>query len=117
MSLPIDPLTAAGARPPAGTAPSRATGSGDFAAMLRSAGETATSAAAPVDPVPPASVRAEMAAADRTWQRMAADGRELRFDAHASGGVGVAMHHVSGERIAILQLHDVFALIDGERAG
>jgi hypothetical protein len=56
-----------------------------------------------------------MAAAARTWHALAASGRELRFDEAGNGRVAVALHRTSGERLAVLDLDDVYTLIEHER--
>jgi len=66
---------------------------------------------------PPAEVQAQTAAAARTWETLAASGREVRFSENPGGRVGVSLHHQSGERIAVLQLNDLYTLIEQEGAG
>jgi hypothetical protein len=112
MTTNIDPLRRGDG--PVQQAPvSRRTGAdGDFAATLGAvAGSDAS--AGPGDA--PDAVRADMAAASRAWHSLQASGRELRFDESGSGRVHVALHQVSGERLAVLDLHDVYALIEAER--
>ncbi len=66
------------------------------------------------EPSPPSEVQAGTAAAARTWESLQASGREVQFNLNASGKVGVSMHHVSGERIAVLALNDLYTLIEQE---
>jgi hypothetical protein len=69
------------------------------------------------EPSPPPEVQAQTAAAARTWETLQASGREVHFSQTPGGRVGVSMHHVSGEQIAVLQLNDLYTLIEQETTG
>ena len=118
MTPSIDPLrTGTAALPTAPVARPSPRGSGGDAAVGEASDAQAEAAAAPgddVDPTAPPRVQSDMVAASRTWESLQASGRELRFEG-GGGHVEVTMHDVSGERIAILDLHDVYALIEHER--
>jgi len=118
MTMNIDPLALGAAATPPATPVSASVGPGDFAATLGAARAGNPSAEPEISAAsgPPAAVREEMAAASRTWDSLAANGQELRFREDPAGGrVHVALHHVSGERIAVLDLGDVYTLIEHER--
>jgi hypothetical protein len=116
MTNQIDPV-----QPPGGSAsPSPAARaispiSGDFSAELvrAQAGRPAQSGPA-LEDGPPAEVHAAMASASRAFDSLAASGRELQFNETHGGRVEVALHGVSGERIAVLQLSDLYALLQQE---
>jgi len=116
-TIPIDPLRPGTAAPHGAPVARSGAAGADFAATLGAVTRSsqAPSASADVEATPPGGVQADMVAASRTWESLQSTGRELRFDADGGGHVNVTMHHVSGERIAILDLHDVYALIEHER--
>jgi hypothetical protein len=105
----------------ASTAPAPAGATSFEAALALARTQRATSYAQPAgtpgeEPSPPAEVLAQTAAAARTWETLQASGREVHFSEDAGGRVGVSMHHVSGERIAVLALNDLYTLIEQEAA-
>jgi hypothetical protein len=111
MTDPINPTAPGGPAARASGEP-RPAASGDFAAVLAATSGAPQASDSSVEPAPPAAVQADMAAASRTWHTLAANGQELRFDDDAGGRVQVAVHHVSGDRIAVLALDDMYALIE-----
>ncbi len=115
MTSNIEPLQPAPPAQPVSN-PMRAAGTGDFAATLGAArGALAPALDAAAESSPPPQVQAEMAAASRAWEALNDSGREVRFETNAGGRVHVALHQVSGERLAVLDLADVYALIAHER--
>jgi len=58
-----------------------------------------------------------MAAASRAWDSLQTSARELRFDEEGGGRAQITLHQVSGERLAVLNLHDMHALIAAGRRG
>ncbi len=92
--------------------------SGDFSAELLRAQAVRPLRGEPTpEDGPPAHLHAAMASASRTFDTLAASGRELQFNETAGGRVEVALHGVSGERIAVLQLSDLYALLEQEGSG
>jgi hypothetical protein len=114
MTTHIDPLQPGGQARPA-PAVTRARAGGDFAATLGAA--RADAAIQGAGPSAPDEVHADMAAASRAWHSLQTSGRELRFDEDGSGRGQITLHQVSGERLAVLDLHDMYALIEAERRG
>jgi hypothetical protein len=89
--------------------------SGDFSAEpVRARAARPTRSDPALEDGPTAEVRAAMAAASRTLDSLAASGRELQFNETHGGRVEVALHRVSGERIAVLQLSDLYTLLEQE---
>jgi len=116
MTTNIDPLQPAGHAPPAAPPPAASSFAGDFVARLGQARDAqAPTADTAAGDGPPPELAAEMAAASRTWDSLAASGRELHFQ-ESGGHVQVSMHSLAGERIAVLQLSDLYALIEHEGA-
>lgn len=116
MTSQIDPLQPPGSSAsPNQLARSAAAPSGDFSAeLLRAQAVQPAQGPASLEDGPPAEVHAAMASASRTFDSLAASGRELQFNETHGGRVEVALHGVSGERIAVLQLSDLYALIEQE---
>lgn len=116
MTTNIDPLQPAGTPPVQAPPPAASPVAGDFRATLgRAQDAQAPAGDSSGSDGPPPELAAEMAAASRTWDSLAASGRELHFQ-ETGGHVQVSMHSLAGERIAVLQLSDLYALIEHEGA-
>jgi hypothetical protein len=48
---------------------------------------------------PPPEVQREMVEADRAWRNLAAQGREVRFEAHADGHVSIELTDSAGHAL------------------
>jgi hypothetical protein len=60
---------------------------------------------------PPPEVQRELAQAERAWQRLAAQGREVRFGTGADGRVSVELTDMAGHRVEPIGPAGLFRLL------
>lgn len=118
MTSGIDPVAPGAGSLPTPVPIASADSNGFASALEEACGPTATAPAATTasDAGPPPEVLAQTAAAARTWESLAASGREVHFEENPGGHVGITLRRSSGERLAVLDLNDLYTLIDQEGA-
>ena len=107
-------IPGAGAVGAAKVDPSEATARAERAPAVSGAAPAASVDAIPSGP--PADVRAQMAQAQRAYERLAAQGRSLHFGYDESGRTTVELRDRDGALLRTLSLSDVVDLASGETA-
>jgi hypothetical protein len=60
---------------------------------------------------PPPEVRREMLAAERAWESLAAQGREVRFETGADGRVSIELTDRTGRALDVIRADRLFRLL------
>ena len=60
---------------------------------------------------PPPEVKREMLAAERAWESLAAQGREVRFGTGADGRVSIELTDHSGHAVGVIRADRLFRLL------